>query len=266
MRVSSWLYLIGQTCCGVCLLTAVGLSAGLRRFSPLRILFTALLLGLMTMAAVSAPLWMRMAVLAFTPAAPLLVWPDAPRSLHRRMAALTLFFALWLTGLMRLLHPLALPGAALLMLGCTALFTMPRAIRRTAATPEVASVQIRIGPRRLTLTALIDSGNLLHDIITGLPVIVISRQAAARLLTLPPDGTLLPGMRLMSVRTIAGTSLMTILRPDGLRLQIGRRWQDTQALIGLSPDGYEGFQALLPACLVAQAADDAPSPAISQGG
>lgn len=266
MRVSGWLYLIGQTCCGVCLLTAVGLSAGLRRFSPLRILLTSAMLGLLTMAAASSALWLRMALAALTAAAPLLVWPDAPRSLHRRMAALTPFFSLWMTGLMRLLHPLALPGAALLMLGCTALLTMPRAIRRTAAAPEVASVQIRIGPRRMTLTALIDSGNLLRDVITGLPVIVISRQAAARLMPLPPDGTLLPGMRLMNVRTISGTALMTILRPDNLRLQIGRQWQDAQALIGLSPDGYEGFQALLPASLVAQAAADAPSPAISQGG
>ena len=47
MRVSSWLYLLEQTACGVCLLCAVGLSAGLRKRCLWRILLTALMLSLM---------------------------------------------------------------------------------------------------------------------------------------------------------------------------------------------------------------------------
>lgn len=266
MRVSSWLYLIEQTCCGACLLSAIGLSAGLRRSRPWRILFTSSVLALLTMAAVSAPVWLRLLLLAVTALAPRLVWPDAPRRLQGRMAALSLIASVWLTGLMRLLHPLALPGAALLTLGCTALAALPRAVRTAPGVPSVTTVEVRIGPRRMALTALIDSGNLLRDGITGLPVIVISRQAAARLMALPPEGALLPGMRLMNVRTISGTAMMTILRPDGLRLLTGKQWQDAQALIGLSPDGYEGFQALLPACLVSGSSIDIPPQAISQGG
>ena len=103
----------------------------------------------------------------------------------------------------------------------------------------------------------------LRDPLTGLPVIVISRRAAARLTPLPPEGSLLPGMRLMRVRTVAGTSLMPILRPDSLRIRVGGAWQEAEALIGLSPGGGEGFQALVPASLVSTAAP-IPVKALSQ--
>lgn len=266
MRVSSWLYLIEQTCCGACLLTAVGLSAGLRRLGLWRILLTSSLLSLLPMAAQSLPAWVRLLLLPLTALAPMVAFPDAPRRLRPRMALLSAMLSLWLTGLLRLLAPLALPGAIALMLGCAALAAIPRTVARASDVPLSATVDLRFGMRQLTLTALIDSGNLLRDAVTGLPVIVISRRAAAKLLPLPSDGALLPGMRLMNVRTIAGTSLMTILRPDGLRILTGGQWQDAQALIGLSPDGYEGFQALVPACLVARAPIPIPRKAISQGG
>lgn len=265
MRVSSWLYLIMQTTCSACLLLVIGLCAGLRRFSPLRLSLTAAAMGLMTMAALSTPPWLRLLPLLLAAIAPRLAWPGAPRRLHLHMAALSLLLSVWMAGLLRALHPLALPAPLLLALGCAAMAAMPRIVRRTAHVPPVTTLQVRIGPRQLTLTALIDSGNLLRDAVTGLPVIVISRQAAARLMVLPAQGTLPRGMRLMNVRTISGTAMMVILRPDGLRLMTAGHWQDIRALIGLSPDGYEGFQALLPACLLSDSAASA-SQAISQGG
>ena len=105
----------------------------------------------------------------------------------------------------------------------------------------------------VTLTALVDTGNLLRDPLTGLPVIVVSRQAARKLTSLPAPGQLLPGMRLISVRTAAGSALMAIFRPQRVRVLSGQTWREVRAMVGLSPDGYEGAQALLPACLTEDA-------------
>ncbi len=265
MRVSSWLYLLEQTLSGVCLLCAIGRCAGLKHMHPCRSGVTSALLALMAMLCAGRTPWLRLLPLALSAAAPIIAWPDAPRRIRPRLAALSLFTSVWLTGLLRFMHPLALPGLIALLAGCTALFTLPRFLQRCNDAPPITSIEVRIGPRRLTLTALIDSGNLLRDVITGLPVIVISRRAAARVLSLPPDGTLLPGMRLMSIRTVSGTGMMTILRPDGLRLLSGQSWLEADALIGLSPDGYEGFQALLPASLLPDSIA-CTHQAISQGG
>lgn len=267
MRVSGWLYLLFQTLCSACLLSSIGYSAGLRSRPTWRTLLLAPMLSAVTLAAQSLPPPGRMLLLLPVAAlSPLLAYPEAPRRLQPRMALLGVGLSLWLTGVLRFLAPLALPGAILLMLGCAALALPPGISARTGDAPRCTGVLLRIGSRQTTLTALVDSGNLLRDVVTGLPVIVISRCAAAKLLPLPPTGALSPGMRLMSVRTISGTALMTILRPDSVRVLSGGQWQDVQALIGLSPDGYEGFQALMPSCLISGAPAALPRRSISQGG
>lgn len=267
MRVSGWLYLIEQTLCGCCLLCAIGLCAGMRRPCLWRIALISSFLSVGTIAAQSLSAVGRMLLLLpVTAFAPLLAYPDAPKRLHLRMAAAGGALSLWLTGTMRFLAPLMLPGTLQLLLGCALLGFSAHAASRTSAPPRCTTVELRLGTRRTSLTALVDSGNLLRDAVTGLPVIVISRRAAARLIPLPPGETLLPGMRLMSVRTISGTALMTILRPDTVRLLTGGAWQEVQALIGLSPDGYDGFQALVPANLISDFSAALPRKAISQGG
>lgn len=267
MRVSGWLYLLFQTLCSACLLSSIGYSAGLRCRPVWRTLLLAPMLSAVTLAAQSLPPPGRMLLLLPVAAlSPLLAYPEAPRRLQPRMALLGVGLSLWLTGVLRFLAPLALPGAILLMLGCAALALPPGISARTGDAPRCTGVLLRIGARQTTLTALVDSGNLLRDAVTGLPVIVISRCAAAKLLPLPPTGALSPGMRLMNVRTISGTALMTILRPDCVRVLSGGQWQDVQALIGLSPDGYEGFQALMPSCLIQGAPAALPRRSISQGG
>ena len=121
---------------------------------------------------------------------------------------------------------------------------------KAAQIPSLATVDIRHGPHHLTLTALIDSGNLLRDQVTGLPVIVISRRAAQRLVQLPQTGTLTYPFRLLTVRTISGTAMMTVFHPDSVCLLLSGGWTRVDTLLGVSPDGYDGFQALVPACLM----------------
>lgn len=263
MRVSAWLYLTQQLLGSVILLQCAGLSAGLPPRLPWRTLLMSLPLALGTMAAQSLPPVVRLLLLPAAALTPLAAWPDAPRHLHLRMAALGLLLPVTLTGLMRLLTMLRLPAALVCALGYGALLLLSRADRRPARLPECTSVEVSLGLRRATLTALVDTGNLLRDGVTGLPVIVISRRAASRLVRLPEDGSLLPGMRLLPVRTVSGTATMTILRPDALRIRTSGAWQNAQAVIGLSPGGGEGFQALVPASLLAQLpAAPACSPAV----
>ena len=251
MRVSGWLYLAQQGLCGLCLLTALGQAAGLGRRSLPRLIGASLLTALGTLLAARFPeAWLRMAMLL--PAlllAPMAAWPGVPKRFLWRMLLTHAMLGLTLTGWARLLAGLGVGYGLIVPLSC-ALLCVLTPLTRPTMQPRCVTVEIRHNGHRLTLTALIDSGNLLRDPITGLPVIVISRRAAQRLTMLPQPGRLAPGMRLMSVRTIAGSTLMAVFRPSAVFLEEKGAWRAANAIIGLSPDGYEGFQALVPSSLL----------------
>lgn len=234
-----------------CLLLAIGLSAGLTRRSPWRLTFISVLTAILSAGMVQAPTVARVCTLMVCAVcAPLLAWPGVPHRLRLRMIAAGCFLSLGATGVMRFAHPLGIP-AGLSVLGCCLLLrAVPMLRPRMGELPRVAEVDIRHGAHHLTLTALIDSGNLLRDGVSGLPVIVISRRAAQRLVQLPSEGRLIYPFRLMSVRTISGTSMMMIFHPDSVYIQTVAGWQRVETLLGVSPEGYDGFQALVPASLM----------------
>ena len=154
-----------------------------------------------------------------------------------------------ITGMMCFLQPLGWP-CALIVLGCCALLrVVPAILPKPSEAPRLATVDVRHGPHHLTLTALIDSGNLLRDPVTGLPVIVISRRAAQRLVQLPEQGAMAYPFRLLTVRTVNGASMMTVFHPDSVCLLLPTGWVRVDTLLGVSPEGYDGFQALVPASL-----------------
>ena len=194
-------------------------------------------------------------------------------ALEQFACALSLLTASGLACGLRRLHPARLMLlAALASLACTFCAVLALAWLRWVLLPLTlllpltawpgaprpspiccATVELMHQGHIVTLTALVDTGNLLRDPLTGLPVIVVSRQAARKLTSLPAPGQLLPGMRLISVRTAAGSALMAIFRPQRVRVLSGQTWREVRAMVGLSPDGYEGAQALLPACLTEDA-------------
>lgn len=249
MQVSGWMYLFQQGMSAASLLLSLGLSAHLGRIFPLRLALTSLFLAL---GCLLCARWdaLRLMLLPLALLSPLAAWPGIPRRMRLRLALLTAALSLMLSGCARLADSLPLARGLQLPLSCLMLLGMPLLLRRSDG-PQCVSVAIRHGAHRLTLTALVDSGNLLRDPVTSLPVIVISRRAAAKLIPLPRPGEIAPGMRLMRIRTVAGPAMMTIFRPGSVQLSTGGAWHGAQALIGLSPDGYEGFQALVPAALTA---------------
>lgn len=250
MRVSIWLYILEQTGLTCCLLLAIGISAGLRRKTPLRLLGVSLAVAALSAGMVQAPALLRCAALLLcATGAPLLAWPGAPRRIWWRMIAAGSFLSMGITGMMRFLQPFGWPSALIVLGCCVLLRTVPSLLPKPAETPRLATVDIRHGPHHLTLTALIDSGNLLRDGVTGLPVIVISRRAAQRLVQLPDHGALTYPFRLLTVRTVNGTGMMTVFHPDSVCLLLPGGWVQVETLLGVSPEGYDGFQALVPASL-----------------
>lgn len=257
MQVSGILYLLEQTLGALAILLSTGYVAGRRRPLWPRLLLTSVLCGLLAMAAGIYPL-LRLTALGLMLMAPWAAWPGTPQPL--RLPLITLGTGLLLAGCIRFVHTL-LPLGWLCVLLCCVL--LPPLLRRSSSRPlpRCATVEIRKAEHRLTLPALIDSGNLLRDPISGLPVIVIPRRAALRLTALDqPDAC---PVRCISVRTVTGASLMAVFRPDAVRLEVDGAWILTRAIIGLAPEGYEGAQALIPACLTLR---DVPAAELSQGG
>lgn len=245
--MSPWLYLLQQSFSAASLLFTLGLCLGLRRLHPLRLAATSLLCGLASLLGAAGAGLMRITALALvTLLAPVAALHGLPRARRISAALCSLGLTLVMAGCGRLMHSFGLARTPLILGQAAALPAVVRLMPSTAG-GSCITLEITHGRRRIALTALVDSGNLLRDPLTRLPVIVISRKAAAQLI--PGLQEFSPGMRLISVRTVASTALMPIFRPDGVRLCLPQGWHTAQAVIGLSPDGYSGFQALVPQSL-----------------
>ena len=119
-----------------------------------------------------------------------------------------------------------------------------------AALCDIRQVELRVEDRRIILPAMLDSGNLLTDPITGLGVLVIPQKAAR---TLFPDvrdltslNSLPLGFRLLSVRTAAGSSLLPMFRPDECRIYLNGSACRAELLAAVAGRDYCGVQALVP--------------------
>lgn len=145
----------------------------------------------------------------------------------------------------------ALPALALLL---PLLRLMPSACR------EVTQIELRRGDCQALLPAMLDTGNLLVDALSGLPVVVIGRRAAEaffppeRLRKLQLLRELPPGVRLLRVRTAAGHALLPVFRPDRLTLYRDGQPCEAAAMVAIAPEDYAGVQALVPAAALSACA------------
>ena len=117
---------------------------------------------------------------------------------------------------------------------------------------ERAELRLLFDTGGVTLDGLVDSGNLLRDPVTALPVVVAGYGALRE--HLPPGmecrdpATLPPGFRFICVRTAGGSRLLMCFRPRGLYIRSGAVWRAAQAVVAVSP-ALEGKRALLPPTL-----------------
>ena len=112
-------------------------------------------------------------------------------------------------------------------------------------------VEINHNGRKLSLTALRDTGNCLRDPITGKPVLIVDALTAKGLTGLSgqqlgnPIDTVgaIPGLRLIPYKTVGGTGLLLALRLQDVKIG---SWQGS-SLVAFSPETFsvEGmYQAL----------------------
>lgn len=115
---------------------------------------------------------------------------------------------------------------------------------------EVRQVELMVGDRRIMLPAMVDSGNLMRDPVTSLPVLVIPLRAAHALYpeaaAIDPLRALPAGFRLLHVRTAAGSGLLPMFRPDRCWLYLDGRRQEARLLAAVAGQEYRGAQALVP--------------------
>ena len=147
-----------------------------------------------------------------------------------------------------------------------------RLFRRTGSRQE-AEVTVALGNRSVTLSGLIDSGNLLTDPLDGKPVIPVQASAAAPLLSAElaaciSEGSTDPArlralpkaarLRIIPAATATGHSLLIGIRPDRVTIRLPDAEGATEAIALIAPlelpeageAGNPALQALIPAALI----------------
>ena len=111
------------------------------------------------------------------------------------------------------------------------------------------------------LTALVDSGNLLEEPVSGMPVIFLKGKAASSLplylLCAMKSGAAslssenVGKLRVIPSKTVAGNGILLAAVPEKLSLFTGNMWESRRALIAVdfSDGDYGGFEALVPEIL-----------------
>lgn len=230
-----------------CLIAAARLC-GLKT-SPWRVLISALAGAACAMAALAG--WgTRAGGYAAVPLAALMVLlAFGARGAARGMVPL--FFAGVLgAGAADYLHRLGLRALPLLMVCAPMLPLAARLfLRRRDHAFRRAELRLLFAKGGVTLDALVDTGNLLRDPVTALPVVVVSCAAIRRFLPETCDcdnpDTLPRGFRLISVRTAAGMRLMMCFRPRALFLLDRGVWRQINAIVAVS-GALKRPRALLP--------------------
>lgn len=254
MRISAWMYVGQQMLCTLCLMLALGASAGLGPPSAWRmLLFMALGGGLSLLGAMSQSPFVRLVAMIPVTLFPKAAWTKMPGRVWRSMLGTMALLSLILTGAARMLGSF-IPAGVSASMACLLVAVLPH-LRKRHTDVTCVTVRITYALTSQTVTALIDSGNLLRDGITGLPVIVLSRSAAEKLTPLPPKGQLLRGMRYMPIKTAAGHAMMILFRPDSVIVSHEGRQHLVKAMIGVSPEAEAGFTALAPSCILRETSE-----------
>lgn len=156
--------------------------------------------------------------------------------------------SLWLTSLG------GSPALALALSLLLALLLWTLCLLLPSAFCDVRQVELSYGGQSVLLPAMLDSGNLVRDPFSNLPVVVVSQKAIRPLLpeieTFCALEFLPEGFRLLSVKTAAGSALWPLFRPDFCRLYVNGRAWEAGVMVAVAGKAYGGVQALVPAAAV----------------
>lgn len=142
-------------------------------------------------------------------------------------------------------------SALIALAGCAVTVPLTKLLPTEAM--SIKQIELQMGQRQVLLPAMIDTGNLLRDPISGDPVVVVSARAIRPLFpdakSLSDPNRLPQGFRLMRVRTAAGCALMPLFRPTKCHVFRNGHSAPARALVAVAPGEYRGVQALVPAAL-----------------
>ena len=151
--------------------------------------------------------------------------------------------------------------AVFALLSALVTWVLGKVFRRKRA-QRACLVRMRFDGKERVFTALVDSGNLLEEPVSGTPVIFLKGKAAR---TLPKhllsamksgvDGLSIPEagrLRVIPSRTVAGGGILLAAVPERLALRSKRGWETRRALVAVdfSEGDFGGFEALVPEILV----------------
>jgi hypothetical protein len=134
-------------------------------------------------------------------------------------------------------------------------------IFRRKRAQRVCLVRMCFDGKEREFPALIDSGNLLEEPVSGTPVICLKEKAARQLpkhllsamkngvasLSLSDAGKL----RVIPSKTVSGDGILLAAVPEKISLRSGRGWETRRALVAVDFTGgdFGGFEALVPETL-----------------
>lgn len=130
------------------------------------------------------------------------------------------------------------------MLLCAFLLYLLCMLVRGRGTGALVPVELSYGAKQIKLNALRDTGNLLHDPISGTPVLVIGAEAAQKLTGLTAQqlkapletmGTI-PGLRLIPYKAVGSSGFLLALKLDNVRIGT---WRGSR-LVAFAPEGLGG--------------------------
>lgn len=219
-----------------------------------RIILSSLLGTLCAMAAMLCWGYRAAAYAALPIAAMMALTAFGARGTPRGMTRLMLL-ALLASGTAHLLHDIGMRvgAVALSLLPAVEFFLRMLQSARSHA-GERAEVRLLFDSGGVSLCGVWDSGNLLRDPVTALPVVVVPFAAVQPYL--PPGvdlerfETLPRGFRLLSVHTVSGSRLMMCFRPRALFIRRERVWRAFDAVVAVS-GALTGDRAILPATIEA---------------
>ncbi len=156
-------------------------------------------------------------------------------------------------GIARVLYRQGVSYYTLAPLCAVAVWLCARSLTRAKATKASrATLRVSWCGKHALVSAIRDSGNLLSDPVSSLPVIVAPFALVKPILPpgfRPEDPETLPrGFRFLSVDTAAGSRLMMCFRPETLFIRSGSVWRAARAIVAVSPETRLQF-ALIPSAI-----------------
>ena len=150
--------------------------------------------------------------------------------------------------------------AVFAVLSAVATWGIGRIFRRKSAI-RACRIRLNFGGKETELTALVDSGNLAEEPVSGTPVIFLKGAAASvlpeRLAFAMQSGVSAlcaedaGKLRVIPTRTVSGEGLLLAAVPEGTALFYDGVWEKRRALVAIdrSEGDFGGFDALVPEIL-----------------